>query len=168
MACKACGRVARYYCSDACALAANTDRGDGTGCYLWIGYRDDQGYGTIRLRRRNARAHRLALMLSGVAVANDALVCHRCDNPSCVRPDHLFVGTAADNAHDMVTKGRHARGVTHGSRVVPSKFSQLSPETIRAIREAVDSAPMRVLGERFGVAPSTIYRIGRGKAWADR
>lgn len=75
----------------------------GAGCWEWTGPRDRAGYGTWG----NFRAHRLVLSTAlGRALKADEFACHRCDNPPCVRPDHLFVGTAHENSLDMVAKGR--------------------------------------------------------------
>lgn len=81
-----------------------------SGCWLWLGQCDSKGYGRISLGGRhggNTGAHRLSLKIAGVDVPDDMLVCHHCDVPSCVNPDHLFIGTQHDNLVDMVSKGRH-------------------------------------------------------------
>jgi hypothetical protein len=77
------------------------------GCWLWTGCRNRLGYGKIKVRSYVTEpAHRVALKLSGVEVPDDMDACHHCDNPRCVRPDHLFVGTRKDNMQDAVRKGR--------------------------------------------------------------
>lgn len=84
-----------------------------SGCWLWDGYTDQAGYGRIGLGRRHAGmtgAHRLSLKIAGIDVPEDKLVLHRCDVPCCVNPDHLFVGTQADNIADMLKKGRRQWG----------------------------------------------------------
>lgn len=83
----------------------------GEGCWLWLGALYRNGYGVFYVakvgeRQVYALAHRASLTLAGVDLADDAVVCHRCDTPRCVRPDHMFVGTHADNVADMIAKGR--------------------------------------------------------------
>jgi hypothetical protein len=81
-------------------------------CWIWTGTRDPQGYGVAYVPGvLGMRAHRVAYQLTYGPIASPRLfVCHRCDNPPCVRPDHMFKGTAKENAHDMKTKGRARYG----------------------------------------------------------
>jgi hypothetical protein len=76
------------------------------GCWIWNGSRERAGYGWIFVREKKMAAHRLAYELFVGAIPVGLFVCHRCDNPPCVRPDHLFVGTREDNFRDMRQKGR--------------------------------------------------------------
>jgi len=84
-------------------------------CWVWIAGKDKDGYGKFKINNREVRAHRASLILNGISIPNDKLVCHHCDNPSCVRPSHLFIGSAFDNSLDRDTKGRTPRGEDHGS-----------------------------------------------------
>jgi hypothetical protein len=76
------------------------------GCWLWMGWRDDDGYGFIWVNGRNERAHRVALRLILGKEIDAENVCHTCDNPPCVRPDHLYEGTVLSNARDREQRGR--------------------------------------------------------------
>jgi hypothetical protein len=94
-------------------------------CWPWMAFCDERGYGQFRSMALNTyKAHRVAYLLVHGSIPDGALVCHSCDNPSCVNPTHLFAGTATENVHDMFRKGRY--------RWRPSR---LNPEEIAMIRE---------------------------------
>lgn len=88
-------------------------------CWEWSGARDVDGYGVIKISKRMFRLHRFIYESLYGELPKDIQVCHRCDNPSCFRPSHLFPATAAENQHDKKKKGRQAKGNRTGFRIKP-------------------------------------------------
>jgi hypothetical protein len=101
------------------------------GCWLWTGTRHRQGYGLLTVGGRPLKAHRASFMLANGHMLTDMRVLHTCDNPPCVNPAHLRLGTQADNVADMVAKGRH--------RAPTWMRGQLNPmsRTRKALREQI-------------------------------
>lgn len=78
------------------------------GCWLWLGSPNGTGYGRIYIHGKPVMAHRLSYQIKHGSIPAGKIVCHKCDTPSCINPDHLFMGTHKDNSRDMVAKKRHA------------------------------------------------------------
>ena len=76
------------------------------GCWEWTGSCGAKGYGQVGVKGKNLRTHRVSWELTNGKIPEQLIVCHHCDNPKCVRPDHLFLGTNKDNTQDMLSKGR--------------------------------------------------------------
>lgn len=130
-------------------------------CWIWTAARNERGYGLFHIRAgQRFYAHRFSYSLR-FGTLGDLCVLHRCDNPRCVRPDHLFLGTRGDNMRDMTAKGRRLRGARNGA-------SKLTEDAVAAIRARLAHAPRgeaaRVARE-YGVAPSVICRVRSGKIW---
>lgn len=143
------------YCSDACHFGANVRKTET--CWIWTGSTDKDGYGVAKLRgRRVEKAHRLSFRLHNGDAAG-MLVCHTCDNPQCVNPAHLFIGTALDNKSDCVSKGRHVCGTRLYWK------AKLSPSDVVEIRR--DKRPSRIVGAEYGVTDVTVQLIRKRAIW---
>ena len=155
-------------------------KGDGpNACWIWTdcmstGDSRGTGYGRFWLRGKTLRAHRVAWELYRGPIPDGLHVLHRCDNPSCVRPDHLWLGTTGDNNVDRDAKGRGncGRGDQHGLHVHPERIARgeqhgharLTIQQIQAIRR--DARFQREIAAAYGVAQSTISVIRSGKTWS--
>jgi hypothetical protein len=146
------------------------------------------GYARIQLWRRREYAHRDAFIIAYGWIPQGLFVCHRCDNRACVRPSHLFAGTAADNTQDAARKGRMpkgdrnparlyperlARGDRNGTRLHPERvargerigISKLTEADIHAIRALEGKMSQRGIAAKFGVGRSTVNCVLRGISW---
>jgi len=132
-----------------------------SGCWLWLGYVWPAGYGRIYEGTRAVRAHRAAWIAYRGDIPADMHVCHRCDNRCCVNPDHLFLGTHAENMLDKIRKNRHVAGIRHGESNATSKLEVANILEIRA-----SNLSQRTLAKQFGVNRATIHQIRAGSAWA--
>jgi hypothetical protein len=132
-------------------------RVDANGCWLWTDALDPAGYGAFTMvrdgRRRKINAHRASYVLHNGMIPNGAMVCHTCDVRDCVNPSHLFLGDAAINSKDMLSKGRG--------------FSKLNADQVREIRRRAHAGENKsALGREFGVTRNTVLRIANGLSWS--
>lgn len=137
-------------------------RGPGE-CWPWKAARDEHGYGMISSgghSGRLLRAHRISYEIHIGEVPADRRVLHRCDNPPCCNPKHLFLGTQAENMADMVRKGRSASGERHSQ----AKLTAADVEEIRRLLAAGELSQDEI-GARFGIAGTTVSQINTGKRW---
>lgn len=136
-------------------------RGEGA-CQIWLGYVDRAGYGVIRFNGKNHLAHRASWIIEHGPIPDGAMVLHRCDNPSCVNPAHLFLGTQRNNMEDMVTKGRSHKPI--GTR---NASAVLTDDQVRDIRASYvpQYGSCVALARRYGVGRSTIWGIVKGNSW---
>lgn len=140
-------------------------------CWLWLAGKDQLGYGMFWIDGHTVHAHRVAWMLRHGLVPNGVLVCHECDEPGCVNPSHLFLGTQADNMADREAKGRGRypdppvnRGESHGN-------AKLTVAKVRRAKRLYQSEERRYgdmarLAKEYGVSLSTVYNAVKGRTWS--
>jgi len=145
----------KRWCNDEPRFWARVDRRGPNDCWLWTRSVNSSGYGQMQYSGRVRRTHQLAWSFVNGPIPPGLQVLHRCDNPPCCNPAHLFLGTHADNMRDMAQKGRAARAQ-----------SPLTSEQVREIQALAHAGlGRREIAGRFGVHPDTVSKISRGRAW---
>lgn len=136
------------------------------GCFEWRGDTLN-GYGQMRYLGKRQRTHRLSWIAHHGGIPPGLCVLHRCDNPLCINPEHLFLGTRLDNNADKTLKGRQARGVGHGKAGEDSHFSKLTALDVQAIRNtyARGELTQSQLAQQYGISQSQISNIVANKHW---
>ena len=194
LTCSACGatfprkaaRLApgsrRRFCSITCHAAAmrglsdaqsriwrHIERRGPDACWPWTASVDARGYGQVKDRHRTRKAHQVVLeMVLGrpLRTRDGEWGLHHCDNPPCCNPSHLYAGTARENRRDMLERGRGRHGGAPGSR---NSNAKLTETTVRIIRAIMAADPPRgtgaTLARLYGVTPTVITRIARGRIW---
>jgi hypothetical protein len=146
-------RVASYTCKEIARFWSKIAIGETGECWEWQACLNNKGYGQFGLRRKLALAHRIAWLLTYGPIPIGLEVCHRCDNPSCCNPRHLFLGTHRANAIDAARKGRLSK--------------KLTQEDVSCICEMRDGGmPLAKIAEEFSVAKCTVSDIHLGFAWS--
>ena len=134
------------------------------GCWGWKGFKDGAGYGRIGLvtekGKRAVQAQRVAWMVYRGPIPKGAHVLHKCDNPECTNPEHLFTGTNLDNIKDRMAKGRSRSGDMRGEKNPRAKLTAVQVEAIRA-----DIRPSRRVAAEYCVSKSMINHIRAGDFW---
>jgi len=132
-------------------------------CWEWLASCHPYGYGQIEIGtggyKRPYLAHRISWIIHNGEIPVGLCILHKCDNPSCVNPVHLFLGTKADNTHDMINKGRMSRGEKHpGAKLTPTdvkEIRQLRTQGVRAI----------LISEIYNINRDYVYEIARKETW---
>ena len=141
-------------------------------CWEWAGARSTRGYGELSMPgRRPAKAHQMAWEAVNGPVPDGLWVLHHCDNPPCINPAHLYVGTHADNMRDMRERGRHwyrvnPDNVIRGERCGAAKLTADQVAAIRVL--GTQGVTHRAIGVRFGVSRTAIGYILNGRTWRER
>lgn len=137
-------------------------------CWEWTAGLFDNGYGQFRVGKKKVKAHRFSFRVFKGRLLNTELACHECDNPRCVRPDHLFAGTEKDNSQDREKKGR---GVINFKPFfgVNNPASKLTPEKVKQIRKrrATQNLSYSQLSKEFQISESQVANIIKNRSWKD-
>lgn len=139
---------------------SHVDQRDPDGCWPWTGTPDKDGYGLIRVDGRTWRATRWIFgQVNDEPLAPDEMARHTCDNPPCVRPDHLLRGTALENSADQVERDRSLRGERHN-------MARLNADAVRGIRiRHARGETQRAIAAGLDVSEATVWLIVHGKTW---
>ncbi len=142
------------------------DWSDYDGCWEWHGAHNKKGYGIISIDNRRICTHRLMYWVERGAIPAGMLVLHKCDNPKCCNPAHLFLGTAKENTQDMMKRGRGAPPPTHKGE--SCTWSKLTTAEVLAIKElhSLGQHTYTALGRKFGVSNVHVKRIIDGESRA--
>jgi hypothetical protein len=141
---------------------AKVDKRGPDECWEWTAHKQANGYGTIGIGDKSHRAHRISYQLHKGEIPEGLCICHTCDNPGCVNPDHLWAGTQKENRQDCARKGRSPAG--RGERHRSAKLTTADVIEIRRAYAAGECGS-RKLGKRFGIAPGNILCIVQRTKW---
>ena len=132
-----------------------------SGCWYWSGTKTKAGYGQINIDGVPVYAHRLSWEIyNKKKIPKGKMVLHHCDNPPCIRPTHIYVGTASDNSKDCIRRGRAKHPLRMGEQIGTSKLTKIEVKEIRSLYMT-----RKMLAERYGVSEGTIGFILRNQTW---
>jgi hypothetical protein len=137
-------------------------------CWEWQGSRDQCGYAMFWLGERTLHATRAYFIMMGIEMTENVVVCHKCDNPNCVNPNHLFLGTTKDNVDDKIRKGRASFQTGKPHKPYHRAFSKLNDDMVREIREIQrrgKKGDLMNYAKSHGISPRTIYHVTCGGGW---
>jgi hypothetical protein len=132
-----------------------------TGCWLWHQFLTIHGYGQLTFRKKIYKAHRFSYETFIGKIPKGLFVCHKCDEPSCINPDHLFLGTHLDNVKDMVNKKRHS----FGERKINSKVTAVSAQIIRECWSKFGRGSQDRIASYFNISQSNVSMIASRITW---
>lgn len=142
-----------------------------TGCWNWMGGIRSCGYGGIKIANKTYLTHRISYQVHIGDIADGMFVCHKCDNPRCINPDHLFLGTPRDNVVDAICKGRIAPIVSTKGRFKPGRRAHnrlLPDDKVIQIKKMInDGLKVCEIANKANVNRSVVADIKRGQAYAD-
>ena len=165
------------YCSPPCRKAAIAfsperfwarGRKTESGCLVWTGALNNKGYGQLTILYKRYLAHRIAFELAKGPISNGMEICHRCDNPPCYEPAHLFAATHRENGLDMSSKGRaalqrHPHLIRWGE---DAPAARLNPDRVREIRQQRKSGmTLKAIAEIHGINLGTVWQVANRKTW---
>jgi hypothetical protein len=125
-------------------------------CWIWTASVNKQGYGALSIGKKQIRAHRVSYMLFKGQIPDGMHVCHSCDNPSCVNPDHLWIGTPKDNAKDCLMKNRFPIGQRAGR-------AKLTEHEVIMIRRATIVG--KAIAKKYNISLEQVYNIRQRRSW---
>lgn len=128
-----------------------------SGCWEWVGSKDGRGYGVFCRGNKTCRAHRISYEAYKGKIPADMVICHSCDNPSCINPDHLRVGTMKENMADREARGRRD---VKGEQIGTSKLTE---SDVREIRSS--SLSLAAISEKYGIDKSNAWLVKTGRSW---
>jgi len=133
-------------------------------CWNWLASKNKEGYGQFSLDGKMIRAHRISYEIYKDKIPENMCVCHHCDNPSCVNPDHLFIGTDLDNNRDMMMKGRanKSSGESNGQ----SKLTWRNVKEIRRLNKS-NKLSQEEIAKKFGISRPAVQKIVYNLVWFD-
>jgi len=144
---------------------------DDKGCWLYQGYlmksKAGHKYGWVWFNKTNMGAHRASWIVHYGDIPDKLFVCHKCDVPNCINPDHLFLGTAKDNVQDMISKSRNAPSAFIGRNGEKNSQAKLNIKQVIEIKEMLNKkVSFSKIANLFNVSKSTIGAIKYGKNWS--
>ncbi len=129
-----------------------------SGCFLWIGGTDADGYGCFWYEGKTVKAHKMSWIMNFGSIPDNQCVLHKCDNPPCINPNHLFLGSNKDNTQDSIKKNR--RAIFYGDENPVSKLTSTDVALIRTSK-----TKQQILAKELGVTRSLISMVRNRKIW---